>query len=110
MAGAIGDKQAVGGFVGVNAALSGEAVERKVGVPERRLALGDQPLGKALAQSIEPYFVGLSGRPDAALEFLRTAGFDSDIMVRQLDAVTRRTLGSVLAPRLAANPAAPAPL
>src|SRR5207249_507707 len=55
MAGAIGDKQAVGGFVGVNAALFGEAVERKVVVPERRLAIRDQPLGKALAQSIEPY-------------------------------------------------------
>src|SRR2546430_14295630 len=87
MAGAIGDKQAVGGFVGVNAALFGEAVERKVVVPERRLALRDQPLGKALAQSIEPYFVGLSGRPEAALEFLRAAGVDSDVMVRALYAV-----------------------
>ena len=107
MAGAIGDKQAVGGFVGVNAALFGEAVERKVVVPERRLALRDQPLGKALAQSIEPYFVGLSGRPEAALEFLRAAGFDSDVMVRQLDAVTRRKLGSVLATRLLEQRAAP---
>jgi len=107
IAGAIGDKQAVGGFVGVNAALFGEAVERKVVVPERRLALRDQPLGKALAQSIEPYFVGLSGRPEAALEFLRAAGFDSDVMVRQLDAVTRRKLGSVLATRLLEQRAAP---
>src|SRR5712664_116542 len=45
MAGAIGDKQAVGGFVGVNAALFGEATDRKVVVPERRLALRDLPLG-----------------------------------------------------------------
>src|SRR5205807_2489979 len=81
--------------VGVNAALFGEAVERKVVVPERRLALRDQPLGKALAQSIEPYFRGLSGRPEASLEFLRAAGFDSEAMVRQLDAPTRRKLGSV---------------
>src|SRR3989441_49090 len=62
MAGAIGDKQAVGGFVGVNAALFGEAEDRKVVVPERRLALRDLPLGKALAVSIEPYFRGLSRR------------------------------------------------
>ncbi len=107
MAGAIGDKQAVGGFVGVNAALFGEAVERKVVVPERRLALRDQPLGKALAQSIEPYFRGLSGRPEASLEFLRAAGFDSEVMVRQLDAPTRRKLGSVLATRLLEQGAAP---
>src|SRR2546430_17532027 len=88
IAGAIGDKQAVGGFVGVNAALFGEAVERKVVVPERRLALRDQPLRKALAQSIEPYFRGLSGRPEASLEFLRAAGFESQAMVRQLDAAS----------------------
>src|SRR3989440_1871925 len=107
MAGAIGDKQAVGGFVGGNAALFGEAVERKVGVPERRLARLDQALGKALAQSIEPYFRGLSGRFEAAVEFLRAAGFDSEAMVRQLDAPTRRKLGSVLATRLIEQGAAP---
>src|SRR2546422_4177222 len=44
MAGAIGDKQALGGFVGVNAALFDEAKDRKVVVPERRLALRDLPI------------------------------------------------------------------
>src|SRR5207244_11832826 len=88
----------------------GEAVERKVVVPERRLAIRDQPLGKALAQSIEPYFRGLSGRPEASLEFLRAAGFDSEVMVRQLDAQTRRKLGSVLATRLLETGPAPAAL
>src|SRR5437879_7553742 len=39
LAGAIGDKQAVGGFLGVNAALFAESVARQVVVPERRLAL-----------------------------------------------------------------------
>src|SRR5437667_12863493 len=47
MAGAIGDKQTVGGFVGVNAALFDEANARKVVVLERRVALRDRPLGKA---------------------------------------------------------------
>src|SRR3989449_8648789 len=90
MAGAIGDKQAVGGFVGVNAALFGEAVEREGGVPQRRLALRDQPLGKALAQSIEPYFLGLSGRPEGAPGFFLAAGFVFDGLVRAPDARTRR--------------------
>ncbi|MCI4371661.1 MAG: DHHA1 domain-containing protein, partial [Thermoplasmata archaeon] len=107
MAGAIGDKQSVGGFSGVNAALFGEAVERKVVVPERRLALRDMPLGKALALSIEPYFVGLSGRSDAASEFLRATGFDPDTQLRQLDAASRRKLTSVLATRLVEQGAAP---
>src|SRR5205823_3824993 len=83
MAGAIGDKQAVGGFLGVNAALFAEAIERKVVVAERRLALRDLPLGKAVAQSIDPYFRGLSGRPEAAAEFLRAAGLDPETPIRQ---------------------------
>src|SRR5881409_3102350 len=107
MAGAIGDKQAVGGFVGVNAALVGEAVERKVVVPERRLALRDLPLGKAIALSFDPYFRGLSGRPDAVAEFLRGVGLDPETGLRQLDAITRRKLASVLALRLLEQGAAP---
>src|SRR3989442_1599505 len=100
MAGAIGDKQAVGGFVGVNAALFGEAEDRKVVVPERRLALRDLPLGKALAVSIEPYFRGLSGRPEASADFLHAIGLDPAASLRDLDAGNRRKLTSILAARL----------
>jgi single-stranded-DNA-specific exonuclease len=107
IAGAIGDKQALGGFIGVNAALFGEAVERKILVPERRLALRDLPLKKALGQSIEPYFRGLSGRPDAAADFLRSGGFDPDVAVRELSAADRRKLTSALAVRLVEQGAAP---
>ncbi len=106
-AGAIGDKQALGGFVGVNALLFAEAVERKVLAPERRLALRDRPLGQAIALSISPYFRGLGGRPDAAGAFLRAAGFDPDASLRQLDAAQRRRLTSVLATRLIEQGAAP---
>ena len=106
-AGAIGDKQDLGGFVGVNAALFGEAVERKVLVPERRLALRDRPLGQALALSLSPYFRGIGGRPDAADALLRSAGIDSAATLRQLDATQRRHLTSVLATRLVEQGAAP---
>src|SRR5437899_4571228 len=107
MAGAIGDKQALGGFVGVNAALFDEAKERKVVVPERRLALRDVPLGKALAPSIEPYFRGLSGRPDVAADFLRAMGLDPEASVRDLDAGGRLKLRSILAARLVEQHAGP---
>ncbi len=106
MAGAIGDKQAVGGFVGVNAALFGEAEDRKVVVPERRLALRDLPLGKALALSIEPYFRGLSGRPEASADFLHSVGLDPAASLRDLDAGNRRRLTSILAARLVEQHAA----
>ncbi len=106
-AGAIGDKQDLGGFVGVNAALFGEAVDRKVLVPERRLALRDRPVGQALALSISPYFRGIGGRPDAAESFLRSVGVDPAATLRQLDATQRRHLTSILAARLVEQGAAP---
>ncbi len=106
-AGAIGDKQGLGGFVGVNAALFGEAVERKILVPEHRLALRDRPLGQALALSISPYFRAIGGRPEAAEALLRSAGIDPAATLRQLDATQRRHLTSVLATRLVEQGAAP---
>lgn len=106
-AGAIGDKQDIGGFRGVNAALFGEATERKILVPERRLALRDRPLAQALALSIAPYFRGIGGRPEAAELFLRSAKIDPNATVHQLDAALRRHLASVLATRLVAQGAAP---
>ncbi len=106
-AGAIGDKQDVGGFVGVNAALFSEAVERKVLVADRRLALRDRPLDQALALSISPYFRGLGGRPEAAEAFLRSAGVDPQATIRQMDAAARRRLTSVLAAKLLEQGAAP---
>ncbi len=106
-AGAIGDKQDVGGFLGVNAALFAEAVDRKVLTPERRLALRDRPLAQALALSISPYFRGLGGRPDSAEAFLRSVGLDPAATLRTLDAAARRRLTSVLATRLVEQGAAP---
>jgi len=106
-AGAIGDKQDVGGFLGVNAALFAEAVERKVLTLERRIALRDRPLAQALALSISPYFLGIGGRPEAAEAFLRAVGIDPAATVRALDAAQRRHLTSVLATRLVEQGAAP---
>src|SRR5712691_1860835 len=107
MAGAIGDMQAAGGFVGVNGALFAEAADRKIVVPERRLSLRDLPLAKAIVQSIRPYFRGLSGRPDASAALLKKAGFDPDMSVRQLEPAARRKLASVLVAHLVEQGAAP---
>lgn len=107
MAGAIGDKQDIGGFVGVNAALFGEAVDRKILVSSRQLALRELPLARALAVSISPYFRGLGGRPEAAESFLRSAGVDPAATLRQLETGVRRRLSSVLATRLIEQGAAP---
>ncbi len=106
-AGAIGDKQDLGGFRGINASLFAEAVDRKILTLERRLALRDRPLAEALALSISPYFRGIGGRPDAAEAFLRSVGIDPAATVRGLDAAQRRHLTSVLAVRLTEQGSAP---
>jgi single-stranded-DNA-specific exonuclease len=106
-AGAIGDKQDIGGFSGVNGALFAEAIERKILTPERRLALRDGPLAQTLAHSISPYFRGIGGRPVEAASFLKEAGFEPDVALRNLDPAQRRRLTSVLAVRLVEQGAAP---
>ena len=100
MAGAIGDKQDVGGFVGPNAALFQEALARGILTTDRQLALRDEPLARAISSSTTPYFRGLAGRPDGAAEFLRSAGLGPEATLRQLDAAARRKLASLLAARL----------
>ncbi len=106
-AGAIGDKQDLGGFLGLNASLFAEAVDRKVLTVERRFALRDRPMAQALALSISPYFRGIGGRPDAAEAFLRSVGVDPAVTLRSIDGALRRHLASVLATRLIEQGAAP---
>ena len=106
-AGAIGDKQDIGGFLGVNAALFAAAVDRKILAPVRRLPRRDRPLAQALALSISPFFRGIGGRPDAAEAFLRSVGVDPAAPLRSLDAAQRRRLSSILATRLVEQGAAP---
>src|SRR3989442_1641242 len=65
--------------------------------------MGSGPLGVCL----DPYFRGLSGRPDAAAAFLQTAGFDPEATIRQLETTGRRKLASVLAVRLVEQGATP---
>ena len=76
LSGAIGDRQHVGGFRGLNARLVDEAVRRSVLVRRPGVALFGADLGTALERSIDPYFRGLSGRPEAVAAFLRGLSLD----------------------------------
>ncbi|HTW40098.1 MAG TPA: DHH family phosphoesterase [Thermoplasmata archaeon] len=70
LSGAIGDRQHVGGFRGLNAKLVDEAVLRSQIVRRPGLALFGPTMGGALTGSIDPYVKGLSGRPEAVGTFL----------------------------------------
>ena len=76
LAGAIGDRQHVGGFHGLNGQLVEEAVRRSIVVKRAGLALFGPSLGQALATSIDPYFRGLSGQPEAVGPFLKELDLD----------------------------------
>jgi len=107
MAGAIGDRQHVDGFTGLNAELFKEAEARKVLVKERMLSLRDLPLADGLSRSLSPYLVGLTGRREACVEFAKSLGLDPDASPRKLPAKERRALTSMLAIRMLKQGAQP---
>ena len=79
LAGAIGDRQHVGGFKGLNGRLVEEAVRRSVLVRRPGLALFGPTLARALLHSIDPYFRGLSGRTAAVEALLSELGLDPNV-------------------------------
>ncbi|MGD0249824.1 MAG: DHH family phosphoesterase [Thermoplasmata archaeon] len=76
LSGAIGDRQHVGGFRGLNARLVEEAARRSVLVRRPGAALFGPTLAAALERSIDPFFRGLSGRPEAVAAFLHDLSLD----------------------------------
>ncbi|HTZ62200.1 MAG TPA: DHH family phosphoesterase [Thermoplasmata archaeon] len=76
LSGAIGDRQHVGGFRGLNATLVDEATARSQVVRRPGVALFGPTLGAALTDSIDPYVRGLSSRPEAVGRFLEEVGLD----------------------------------
>jgi len=99
LAGIIGDKQSLGGFKGVNASLVAQAVASGVVVQENGTALRGKTISAGISDSINPYFLGLTGNPAAAAKFLSEAGLD-DGAPEDLDGERLRLLASLLTLRL----------
>jgi RecJ-like exonuclease len=76
ISGAIGDRQHVGGFRGLNARLVDEATRRSLLVRRPGVALFGPTMGAAIAGSIDPFVRGLSGRPGEVGLFLDALGID----------------------------------
>ncbi len=76
LSGAIGDRQHVGGFRGLNAVLVDEAVRRSLVLRRPGLPLFGPTMGAALTASIDPFVPGLSGRPTEVGRFLEGLGID----------------------------------
>lgn len=99
-AGAIGDKQHLGGFKGLNASLLEAAVGMKIIAVSRDLLLDPLPLAEAVSESLDPYFTGLAGRPDEAASFLSKSGIDPNALVSELTHEQKTHLTSVLTLKL----------
>ncbi len=107
LSGAIHDRQHVGGFRGLNRTLVAEAERRGLLTERRDLTLRGPSVAAAVAGSVDPYYVGLSGRADAATDFVRRLGVGPDRPVESLDAEERRRLASALLARLVQQGARP---
>ena len=96
ISGAIADRQHVGGFHGLNAQLIEEAARRDELRRRPRVGLTGPTLEAALARSIDPFFRGLSGHPEAVGAFLRTLRLDGAARPEELDAADTERLGGAL--------------
>jgi single-stranded-DNA-specific exonuclease len=107
LSGAIHDRQHVGGFRGLNDTLVREALRRGLITGRKELALRGATIAEGIAASIDPYLVGLSGRPDSAAEFLRQLQIPPERTLDALDPSERERLAKALAARLAQQGARP---
>jgi single-stranded-DNA-specific exonuclease len=102
LAGIIGDKQSLGGFKGPNAALVEEALSSGAIVQENGISLRGKTISHGIADSINPYFLGLAGNPAAAEKFLSESGL-GDGAPEDLEGEKSRLLASLLTLRLLEN-------
>ncbi len=100
LAGIIGDRQHMGGMKGVNQQILDYALEKKFVAVQKGLNLKGLTIADAISDSVDPYFVGLSGRKDNVLAFLDSMRLPPDTPMGTLDEVYRRKLTSMLSLRL----------
>lgn len=100
VAGIIGDRQHMGGMKSVNQQVLDYAKEKGFIEVQRGLSLKGATIADAIADSVDPYFVGLSGRKDNVLAFLDSMKLNPSTPMGALDEVYRRKLTSMLSLRL----------
>jgi single-stranded-DNA-specific exonuclease len=107
LSGAIGDRQHVGGFHGLNARLVEEATRRSLVLRRPGVAVFGPTMGAAIAGSVDPYVRGLSGRPEEVGKFLESVHLDAARAPSSLSAEETQRLVAALRQRLTANGVAP---
>ncbi len=97
LAGIIADRQHLPRLSDINLELLEEGIRRGYILRGEGLALpSEKTLARALADSLDPYFVGLAGRESAARKWLKRRGFDPEAVPGQLEERKLRHLANEL--------------
>lgn len=107
LAGAIGDRQSLGGFMGFNEDLASAAEQREAIKAEKTINMKSQTIRESLLNHPEPYFVGITGREKETEHVLNWLGIEKQSALKDLDDEKRRFLASVCALRLMRQGATP---
>ncbi len=97
LAGAVGDRQNLGGFRGYNDHFVNIAVRRELIKKEKVLDLRGETIYDSLLNHPEPYFKGLSGNKKEVTAFLKKMELDVDSTIKSLEADKPTQLASTLA-------------
>lgn len=100
LAGIVGDRQHMGGMKSLNQQVLDLAVEKKLVIVQRSLNLKGTTLLNTIANSVDPFFVGLSGREENVLAFLESMNLNPQTPFGSLQEYHRRKLTSMLSLRL----------
>lgn len=107
LAGAVGDRQNLGGFRGYNEDLVTTAAARGIVKPESMPNLKGGTIYDSLIESPEPYFKGITGRKRETSHLLKWLGFEKDSQISQLDGEKKKFLSSICSLRLLRQGAVP---
>ncbi len=101
LAGAVGDKQKMYGFRGLNLRLAELGITKGLLRRDRGMDIYGDSIGEGLLGTYDPYFPGISGREEAVSELLADLGIEDRTPMEELSGAALTSLNSSLVLRLA---------
>lgn len=96
LAGASADKQALGGFTGMNLKLVNGAIEKEQLDRTEKLFIDGRTVFSALMKACDPYFPGISGEEKEVKDILEDIGIDPEAKLESMSPEKKRKLNSLL--------------
>lgn len=103
IAGAIGDKQYIGGIKGFNKEILDEALKEELLKENIEIKLYGDTLFDAIFYSVDPYYSGISGNKKGIHELLERLNLKKDVKIEDLDGEKKKQLQSFLMFKLIRN-------